>query len=503
MNGSTLKRLIAWIKDGDSAYFNGDIAIGHNNPSSRLHIKGAGATSATSALKVENSAGSILLNILNNGKIGVNKEAPVYDMDIVGDLNFTGNLLKNGAAYNPGSQWTTSGSNIYFNSGNVGVGTSTPIMKLHVYDAAPQILTESSSGPWTFLGAGTVASALTWNQNTDFIFATNDTKDWTSISEKMRITSAGNVGIGTTSPGARLAVEAPSTFYQTLIKGTSSGNAGGLYIQNNVPNTLAFEVTGSTETSNPNAGIIYTRDSLSKIQLGSGRGAPQFTLLTSSGNIGIGIANPNSRLHLYNSAANAEMDLQSVVGAGNHWALYNNLSDNSFRIWGNNDYLSILRNGNIGIGTTNPGGKLHIYNSSGVSRVIIESATAQADMFFKNLTGNTTLRFDADSNGGYIQTGNYAFTANQPLYFSGYNGNQGSNVNFNFANSYFAGNVGIGITTPTAKLDINSDILRLRTAKTPATAGASGNAGDICWDSSYFYICVATNTWKRATIATW
>lgn len=61
----------------------------------------------------------------------------------------------------------------------------------------------------------------------------------------------------------------------------------------------------------------------------------------------------------------------------------------------------------------------------------------------------------------------------------------------------------IGGTTPTAKLDINSDILRLRTAKTPATAGAAGNTGDMCWDTNYIYICVAANTWKRVSITTW
>jgi hypothetical protein len=65
------------------------------------------------------------------------------------------------------------------------------------------------------------------------------------------------------------------------------------------------------------------------------------------------------------------------------------------------------------------------------------------------------------------------------------------------------GNVGIGTTSPTAKLDISSDILRLRTAKTPATAGATGNQGDLCWDASYVYVCVATNSWKRAAIAAW
>lgn len=38
---------------------------------------------------------------------------------------------------------------------------------------------------------------------------------------------------------------------------------------------------------------------------------------------------------------------------------------------------------------------------------------------------------------------------------------------------------------------------------TPASAGAAGTAGDIAWDSSYIYVCTATNTWKRAALSTW
>lgn len=37
----------------------------------------------------------------------------------------------------------------------------------------------------------------------------------------------------------------------------------------------------------------------------------------------------------------------------------------------------------------------------------------------------------------------------------------------------------------------------------PDTAVSTGTAGSIAFDTSYFYICVATNTWKRVSISTW
>lgn len=65
------------------------------------------------------------------------------------------------------------------------------------------------------------------------------------------------------------------------------------------------------------------------------------------------------------------------------------------------------------------------------------------------------------------------------------------------------GDVGIGNITPTAAHDVDSDIIRLRTAKTPASAGAAGNQGDWCWDANFIYVCTATNSWERAAIAAW
>lgn len=40
-------------------------------------------------------------------------------------------------------------------------------------------------------------------------------------------------------------------------------------------------------------------------------------------------------------------------------------------------------------------------------------------------------------------------------------------------------------------------------SSTPASAAATCAAGTVVWDSSYVYVCIAANTWKRAAIATW
>lgn len=49
----------------------------------------------------------------------------------------------------------------------------------------------------------------------------------------------------------------------------------------------------------------------------------------------------------------------------------------------------------------------------------------------------------------------------------------------------------------------DTDQLRVTTPTVPSSASDTGTAGDIAWDSTHIYICVATNTWKRADIATW
>lgn len=66
-----------------------------------------------------------------------------------------------------------------------------------------------------------------------------------------------------------------------------------------------------------------------------------------------------------------------------------------------------------------------------------------------------------------------------------------------------------GITCNTANVVIISatgfvtNTLNVPLPTTPASATATGTQGQIVWDADYIYVCVATNTWKRAAISTW
>jgi|GEM_PF-5149673 len=68
------------------------------------------------------------------------------------------------------------------------------------------------------------------------------------------------------------------------------------------------------------------------------------------------------------------------------------------------------------------------------------------------------------------------------------------------------GKIGIGAAPDAltaALLDVNSDTVRVRTARTIATSTTSCQQGEISWDGNYVYVCVALNTWKRAALSTW
>jgi len=145
-----------------------------------------------------------------------------------------------------------------------------------------------------------------------------------------------------------------------------------------------------------------------------------------------------------------------------------------------NDVINI-KGGNVGIGTTTPDAELEVIGDSFVNPNDVDLSS-----YTSSIVGTLIANTGSDNN----------FQALRVVTDIDATPKEGLTVTN-------AGNVGIGMAKPSAKLDINSDILRLRSSKTPASAGADGNAGDICWDSDYIYICVATDTWKRVSISTW
>jgi hypothetical protein len=133
------------------------------------------------------------------------------------------------------------------------------------------------------------------------------------------------------------------------------------------------------------------------------------------------------------------------------------------------------------------------FTISGINCYQAQFGTKGAGSTITNLTG---FRVDSTLTAG---TNNFGFLSDIA---------SGTN-RWNFyasgtASNYFAGSVLVGTTTAGAsKLTVADDSIQINTAKTPASATATGTTGQVCWDASYIYVCTATNTWKRAAIATW
>lgn len=66
-----------------------------------------------------------------------------------------------------------------------------------------------------------------------------------------------------------------------------------------------------------------------------------------------------------------------------------------------------------------------------------------------------------------------------------------------------SGNVGIGTSEPTGKLDVAGDRLRVRESFTPSSSASACNPGEMAWDESYMYVCTAKDQWKRSPLSAW
>lgn len=151
------------------------------------------------------------------------------------------------------SQWTTTGSDIYYNTGNVGIGDATPSTKLSiVQNSTYQIRVEGSEddnahgynigrsnvdGNFRIQGTqGSGAVAFLWLEGSN---------------ELVRITGTGSLGIGTSSPSEKLHVVGNIRFSQALMPNNSAGTTGQKLVSQGTGTAPTWNDDVSTGTWTP------------------------------------------------------------------------------------------------------------------------------------------------------------------------------------------------------------------------------------------------------------
>ena len=304
----------------------------------------------------------------------------------------------------------------------------------------------------------------------------------TNSSERMRIDSSGRVGIGV-SPAKTLDVRTSSGSDAVIRVGSSSSigtnvNVGAIEFYSadaddaGVKASIANYVTGNEGPGGAVDGnlIFSTTDSD-----GGGNDSPTERLrIDSSGNVGIGTASPSQPLHVYHPTTNGVATFQSgdanvnislmdsattaanYVGIG---AVGNNLT---FISGNGSERMRIDSSGNVGIGTTSPNANLEI------------SGASSPQLRVTDTTNTVTAKVMSDDTSGYVGTQ----TSHD---FSILVGNSVK------ATVDTSGNVGIGTTSPSAKIGVNatapdftflqSDVVKFRSGVSGTTnGGVTGSA---------------------------
>jgi len=450
----------------------------------------------------------------NGGNVGIGKTTPAYTLDVNGTLNAS-QILQNGVAISTGggggsSQWITSGSNIYYLLGNVGISTNNPSAPLHIYGSGERIRLDGSSAAQTYIrfaSQGTDRGYIgTGASGVDMVvaaYASQNLVFQAGGSEYMRVASGGYVGIGTNSPAANLHVNDTSTFSSTvpfmvLSPNLSANGSQFLYFgtANSTNNTaqIGWYNVGAGSASNYAFLQIYGKANI-------------MTWQASTGNVGIGVTNPvklfqvagnglfgyiaGSRGGIFidnETAYTGSPCIQGVTSsfgtntiainpAGGNVAINATTSSYPLHVVGNINLTgSILYNGvaittgtgsiwtaggggvayynggNVGIGTASPATLLHLYSSASNTFLIQNtSSTGYASLYFQNSTpANVFMGIGGSAVGGNFQ-GNFFIQSANGIVFNT-NGNNSNGTVGMIINS--SGKVGIGTASPTYPISV-------------------------------------------------
>jgi hypothetical protein len=472
-----------------AATFSSTIASGGNiNVGGQLTFtpNEARIISGSSTFAINNNANNLNLLLINNstGNVGIGTSTPGYKLDVQGSagnitINTNGLLSAGGQIISGTGEFASSSSGTDLNfragathlmvlktSGNVGIGTTSPSTNL---DVVGGLNVSDGTSTLRFVNSAGVGLIGTLS-NHSLGIRTNNT-------ERMRITSAGNVGIGTTSPGDKLHVVTGGVGGIAIFQGGSGRyimtgtDSGGQYIEQ--VGTSAGERVFRIQNSNGSG--TYTQLFLD--------GANQRIYTGSNVNVGIGTAAPGAKLDIVSTGSGSEG--LRVDGASGGFA---------FVVKGGSDYTSHMRagatigvnyfttppsnglivEGNVGIGTTSPGAKLEVSDFGGAT-IKISNKTDGVQTTGDLVGALDYYSYDADYPRTMAYVRSYVteqFGRAADLRFATTTTNAVVAEAMRITSS---GNVGIGTTNPGAKLHVAVGYGLLNNAYSWAVYNTSSN----------------------------
>jgi hypothetical protein len=388
-------------------------------------------------------AASELSNVMTwqaNGRVGIGTTAPTQGLTVQTGVNIDNGNANTGTTTNAlmfgssgsgeGIGSTRTGTNNQYglnfftaglqrmvinNTGNVGIGTTTPVSTLQVNNS---LIAEKSNNAnanvlrlsrpiwygykWNNIAQFNLGSYSTSGNATSRLdLALTDGSDTTTFTTAMTWLANGNVGIGTTAPYSQFANTTTAIQGANMITGisqsinwVSSGTGFGMGLYNSNASGNGLLVKTAATSSSTYAFEVSTGAN----QAGPPAATPLFDVL-GNGNVGIGTFAPAYPLHISSTGSPLLMVQSSTTASGQavvalnnptqEWRLISQGSSNGNRFdihnqTSNSPALSIAPSTlYVGIGTTSAAGKLVVNDNSYIANIPTTTA---------NLMDNSTFR---------------------------------------------------------------------------------------------------------------